>query len=246
MTTRYMWSELKKLVIIDQRINKLKKQFAALRKKQKTEQAKLPELETVIADLATKSRNAQKLIDKYELDLKQLKTEEEQKKDLLEKTTRPKEYMALEKELAALETSVSEREEKLIKLWDERDALVDQHTTQEAALTEEKARLKDLVVSIEKEKDEIEKQLPALEAKWNEQSKHVPPELCKSYAEIRDRVDNPIVPIVSNSCSICFNALLYQDLSALSKQSIIRCRGCYRFLFLSEDVESTKDTKEKS
>lgn len=231
MTTKFVWDELKKLVIIDHEINSLKKEIKKAQTHLEEVRAPLAPLKARHDELNATIHETQKSIDRLELSLSDFRKTDTEKKALLDALTNPKEYHALEKELADLERQIVGLETQELKLMEQQEeakaelaSVAAEHEAREQTITEQSKETHATIA-------DLEAQIAEHEAKWQSQSTHVPSDLSKGYTEIRQRVPNPVVPIISSSCSACFYGLLHQDTIALHSQTIIRCRGCYRFLF---------------
>lgn len=158
---------------------------------------------------------------------------------MLDTITAPKEYSALEKELANLERSLGTITSEQVNLLEKKEKLEGELKKIEASIVSENDRLSEMESVGGNKHSSLSKKLDELEASWAEQKKEVPNELGASYLEIRNRVEDPVVPVIAQSCSSCFYSLLHQDIVSLTKKTIIRCRGCYRFLFVPEEKEDT-------
>lgn len=239
MTTKFVWSELKKLVVIDHEINQIRKKITA--EEQQLESLRAP-LVTIEADRdahANTAREAKKRIDTLELSVRRFRDEQTKKKAVLDTLTQPSQYHAMERELAELERNIVGLETQMLSVMEAQeeaqrahDAAVKHYQAAEQELATAQAEIS---ATISEQKEEM----VVLEKKWEAQASHVPTDLSKGYTEIRARVPNPVVPVVSSSCSACFYNLLYQDTIAMNQQTVIRCRGCYRFLFIPDATTET-------
>ena len=156
------------------------------------------------------------------------------KSKALETVLHEKEYRALENERNEISSQITAAEEEALALMEEEESMQKAYAVVSADIikTEHVVAEKNAISSsvIKALKTDIATQ----EAAWKTQAALVPPDLCRGYIEVRQRVPNPVVPIVSSSCSACFYGLLQQDTRALGSQTVIRCRGCYRFLFIPD------------
>lgn len=231
MTTKFIWDELKKLVIIDHHINRLKKEISKEESTLAEAKAPLSPVAKRVSELTATIREAKKKIDHLEISLGDLRAKDVKKKAVLETLTQPKEYHALERELAEIERLIVGLENQELKLMEQQEEAQKEVHLQEAELARIEETISEQTKQSQVKIQELESEIAAQEKAWNDQVNHVPSDLSRGYTEIRQRVTNPVVPIVSQSCSACFYGLLYQDTIALGSQTIIRCRGCYRYLF---------------
>lgn len=242
MSERFMWQELKKLIVIDHEITTVRKELSSIDASIQSERQKLPLLKENAERLAGRIKELQKNIDILEIDSKKIKADEVRKKEQLDTIIGPKEYSALEKELANLERSLGNITSEQVNHLEEQEKLSDELTAMEANIACESARLTEWESVEGVKQSALGQKLATLENDWAKQNKKVPVELGAGYIEMRNRVADPVVPVVTQSCSSCFYSLLHQDIVALTKKTIIRCRGCYRFLFIPEEQEVTPDT----
>ena len=69
-------------------------------------------------------------------------------------------------------------------------------------------------------------------------------EWLNKYERMIHRVSDPIVPVMEESCSACYYAILRQDLQKLKKSGVLPCRNCYRLLYYDEKEE--EESKKES
>ncbi|MGD1997734.1 MAG: hypothetical protein PVJ92_02345 [Candidatus Dependentiae bacterium] len=244
MSERFMWKELKKLFVIDHEIATIRKELDSIDAGIRDERQKLPVMKEKADSLSRQTKDFQKKIDLLEIDSKKLKEDDAKKKHLLETSANPKEYSALEKELANLERSLNNITNEELVLLEKKEALQVELNELEEVIATEGERIAQWEANEGSKYTSLNEKLAELEKSWETQNKEVPAELGASYIEIRNRVADPVVPIVAQSCSACFYSLLHQDITALTKKTIIRCRGCYRFLFVPEEKEEANSTEE--
>ena len=246
MTTKFSWNELKKLVVLDHEINQLKKTVQSDQEILESIKKPLAIIEQNKEKQALLIKEAQKQIDSLELCLAQLKQDQSHKNELLTTLSHPKEYDALEHERNQIEQSITEVEDKIL-------AQLEIQEVAEKELAQAVNAYKDAEIAAIEKTQEIQQalsgyndQISSLQVQWNEQLTCVPSELMHGYTEIRSRVPNPVVPVVASSCSACFYRLLHQDDVALTTRSVIRCRGCYRFLFTQNELDDAAQPTEGS
>lgn len=244
MTTRFVFGELKKLVAIDEQINAIKKEVATVQKNYAEQTAHLLPLVTQADSLKTTVKDLQKEIDRIALNVADMQAEFDKKDRVLGTLGHPKEYRALETELAGLERRISGSQKESSNLRDKQDTAQLEHDEVVEKLTAEQAKTAALKTEADQQVAAAEEQIAELDKAWKEQFTKVPPALSATYAQIRERVANPVVPVVSSSCSACFESLLYQDNEALDEKTTIRCRSCYRFLFLPDALPESIESAE--
>jgi predicted nucleic acid-binding Zn-ribbon protein len=65
----------------------------------------------------------------------------------------------------------------------------------------------------------------------------VPEEFLQQYVSMKERVPNPAVPIINDSCTGCFYGISRPELIKAQQGSLITCKGCYRFLYLTSALD---------
>ena len=89
-----------------------------------------------------------------------------------------------------------------------------------------------------KEKIEaVEREIAVLEEQRKNKENGVPQEWLEHYARMRNTVSDPVVEIVSESCSACFYNIPQQDVISINRNKLVQCKGCYRFLYKKRDGE---------
>jgi|GEM_PF-2491524 len=234
MTTTFVWTELKKLAVLDYDIH-------CLQQACKKEEATLRALHTAaekeassLHDIETTLRILHKELDAGELEAKSLASQIAVKKRQLESLASPKERVAQEHDIARLASARDTLDTRLLTLIDQMTAV--QHTLsrqkeEAAANTVLRTHAQEAATAtITRSKAEI----AAREAEWQASAPQVPEQLRAEYVQLKKRMPNPAAPINGQACSACFETLLHQELSSLTTRSVIRCRGCYRFLYIPD------------
>ena len=237
MTTKTVWQQLKDLVECDQKIVTIQQEIAHaknglerdLSAENKCERA-LQEKKQLVFDL-------QKSINLKELSSKELKEKEEHRRSQLETVKGQKEYMALESEIAHLAKERAAIEEEILKQWSTIDSL--------------KKELEDLAGDTIKQEEILrhdmqikQDNISHLQTKLAETEQQratafncVQPEWQTQYQRMQNSVPDPIVPVIHASCSACYYAISFPEMSKLKKGDIAPCRSCYRFLYYNADEE---------
>lgn len=232
MSVRYVWNELRKLVDIDHHITTHTAAIAVCTQEAAALRARKPSIEEAVEKSKTALHAAQKELGLLELSLRDIRDQDKKKQRLLEQSSNPREYTALEHECATLARKIDVLEEKVC---DELDTIKTHQAAYDAALAAREClntALKEQECKTDTCTREHREALETLAKEWDTQAALVPEQLCKAYRDIRGRVPNPVVAIIAKSCSVCFTALLPHEAQSLTTHTVIRCRGCYRFLFL--------------
>lgn len=177
---------------------------------------------------------AKKEVDEKELKMKELDNLESDKKKKLEETQDTKEYSSLKKEIEKIKQIQYELEPKLLENW-KRHELTKKDYDEKKAIFETK--INDIQKLIDEKKEQINsltEKLKNLNVERKEKEKNVPQEWIEKYNVMHLRVNNPVVPVVADSCSACFYPLTSQDKIDLKNKKLLQCKRCYRFLYLKE------------
>jgi len=59
----------------------------------------------------------------------------------------------------------------------------------------------------------------------------IPAEWLEKYAMMRSKVSDPVVPALDGSCCACFYHLPSRDMIVLSRNTLIECKSCFRFIY---------------
>jgi len=234
MTTTFIWHDLKQLVMIDYQINRLralhlKEQAALSAAKSNLHNKKTAALETEAA-----LRALHKEIDRHELSSKDLRSQINRKKNQLGNLTNNKERIALEHELAKLTSQFDDNDTQTMRVMEQHEIITTNYAAQKKIILEAEAELKTLEDQTMEHYVAHEQAIKALEAEWTAICDLVPAQLRNDYLQLKKRVSNPAAPIVADSCSACFMNLLHTESTSLSTRSVIKCRGCFRFLYLPD------------
>ncbi|MFA5074733.1 MAG: hypothetical protein WC436_01370 [Candidatus Babeliales bacterium] len=235
-----LWRNLKVLVDIDKKFEEFKNKIQEAKKLLTNDQQEIPKLETQIEEENQKILQLRKNVDKQELIAKELKDKETEKRNLLDNTSNPKEFSAIEKEIKSLSRKISEHDDSLMKAWHQ---LEEQKNKLDASKKEKESKIIQLKESIEvqqKSLKDFEEQKNIVFQEKEVAKKNVPEEWLTKYERMKNRVSDPIVPVSGTTCSACFYVILKQDLSKLKKSGVLLCRNCYRFLYYPEEENNAK------
>lgn len=220
-------------VELDHEIVRLTEEKNTLLRESEQIEANLQNITRQKEQIDTQLHDLKKNIDHANLDLKALDANKKEKKEKLEEIQNPREYQSLEQELINIRKQQESIEEVIINYWSEHEKaqVVAQAVAQEAEKTN-----KLLLESREKNKIALEHLSTRIEKGLEDRKKLelvVSPELLLSYNTMKERVSNPAVPVIRDSCTGCFYAVNPSDLQNLKKNGLVTCKDCYRMLYLS-------------
>ncbi len=234
MTTTFIWHDLKQLVIIDYEINRLRTTLLKKESLLKTAQVEHHKSLGLLHEIELTARTLQKEIDRSELSSRDLKAQIDRKKNQLASIMNNKERIALEHEIAKLLTSFDQVDTDILRLLEQQEAV-------KSSVEKQKKITSTLEVQLNAQQEEAataatktQAEIAELEKEWAITLEQVPALLRNDYLQLKKRVANPAAPIVSDSCSACFMNLLHTESLHLTTRSVIKCRGCFRFLYLPD------------
>lgn len=239
MTEKALWQKLKLLVDLDQSSLSTITKIEDLKQSISRQEQLIKELEQRIEEKKLACTKEKKQVHEHEITAQTLKTQEEEKRKILDNlhSGNQKEFTALQKEIKLLTQERSAHEDVLVNAWYQLELSTKHY---EDMLTEAKTRIEQLSEEIKKKKQEIvEREQFLQEHEQNRQtiSNNIPAEWLSRYNRMKYQVPDPIVPVITDTCSSCFYSILPIDLSKLKKSEIILCRNCYRFLFYDKTTE---------
>jgi len=178
--------------------------------------------------------DAKKAVDELELKMKELAVAEQQKKERLDKADDHKVYRALRAEIETVQHSMQAGETALIAAVNAAEAAQKEFEAQkegfgklnvelETALKEAEAKIMTLTADVVESETVRKKKEEKVPEEWRER-----------YAAMRMRVTDPVVPILEQECSACFQPVTSQDMIRLTRGALIQCQGCFRLLYLKE------------
>ena len=239
-----LWKNLKALVEIDNNIRQLKEKVKGEIQKIENNKSLIPKIQKLFQDLQLNCKEIKKKVDEEELIAKDLKDKEEQKRKALDKTKNEKEYRAIEKEIKRVTLDRMELEDLLIQSWHKYDLAQKEMKEQEEQNNKEIEQIKSKTIQLENELKESQEKLEKALADREISIKNIPEEWLHKYERMKENVNNPIVPVIQNSCSACYYNVIRQDLQKLKNHGMLLCRNCYRFLYYDkkEEKEETSGT----
>lgn len=179
---------------------------------------------------------SKKQVDANELRMQELDQAEKEKKAKLDLISNPKEYQALKKELEKAQLEQVNLEPILISNWNKYENIKKDNIIKTEKL---KKQIEELEEKHNKNSEEIKKiqnDLDTLIQQRPEKEKDVPQEWLEKYYVMREKVKNPVVPIINSSCSACFYNMTSQDRINLDKKRLIQCKGCFRLIYNPEKL----------
>lgn len=241
MIGKILWQSIKELVECDKEVANITEEIAQAKKNLTSLESQITSLTKHLADNDNQRKQCKKTIDFYELQAQSLHEAEVAKRKQLDHVKNQKEYKALEQEIAVIATQRTDLDELMLRTYHQTD-LDNTKIAQENEKTKEKSE--HLSHDIENKKNLIvllQEKLAHAQTKRTELAVKIPTDWLSRYERMRHSVANPIVPVLGECCSVCFYAILYQDMAKLKKSGLLPCRNCYRLLYY--DAEEEQDSK---
>ncbi len=218
-------------------------------------ETKLAEREAVLKRAQTERNGLAKLTDerrtRYNTEDKTIKEEHEkigERRKVLNTLHNYKLQQAAIREIDYNVRQLKVREDLLLKMLDEADQA-------EAALKKSEAQLATIQAEVELLRSDSAENLVALESQRTEKSKArdtILPKVLPANLQQYDRVKNrypadPMVPVNNGSCSGCYIQVAAQLMVNVHKgDSVVKCRGCGRFIYLDGVVDPTPTSSNSS
>lgn len=221
-----------RLQMLDDEIDALKREKAAIPGNKEEIDEKLKEMEQAIQGIKSESIGVAKLRDEKENDLREIGDKMNKFQGQLYQVKTNREYEALQHEIDALKGKGSEVEDEIIELLEKTEKIA-------ATAAEQEGKLGAFRGEAEKEKRELDRRLETLAGgiavKLDERKRLVvdlDEALIARYDRIRDKKGGLAVASVKNgACGGCYRRIPPQEIQELKQmQRIIACEGCGRII----------------
>jgi len=186
---------------------------------------------------------AKKRVDEAELFLSEIDLTLQAKKKLLDTLSDYKEFRPLKLEIDQIGSQLHEQELLVESAWKILE------TTEIDSIKQIK-KIEDTISDLQKslqEKTDLLRQkqleLEGNQTKRTAKESLVPDEWLLKYNTMQERVEDPVVPIEQNSCTVCFSHITGNNLLQAKRGTLVQCTSCYRLLFLPAAMESLKNNR---
>ena len=220
------------LVKLDQILQQLEKSTQRLTTEIEQHDAACENERVHVSDAQTTVHNLRKQLAQRELEDKALQERERLLRKKLDTAASAKEYQALTKELQELETIKKDNDEQVFLLWGELEAAqnnlkqAETEAQQVCSVAEQKKQ------NLNAQRLQVQAELVQEQGKRDSYCAAVDPEWLQKYETMRKSVPNPVVPVVTGTCSACSFDIVHADLMQLERHVFLPCRGCYRLLYI--------------
>lgn len=242
MTEKSLWQQIKEVVDCDKTIASLKNDIKIIELGLIKDRQQGNIQESLANEKQRLLLNLKKDLQLKELTSKDLKAKEDRKRVQHDHAQGQKEYMALEREIATLGKDRAALEEDIVKQWFNVDLLKKEIDDLGANKDEQASALVHDIKIKEDRIAELSQKLAKVMETRALAVGQVEPEIRTQYERMHNNVPDPIVPVLSASCSACFYAIAPQNLIRLKRAEVLICRNCYRFLYYDsqEAIDATK------
>lgn len=148
------------------------------------------------------------------------------------------EYQAKLKEINGLGADKSVLEESILKFFDETDAVNKEIEKEKTVLAEEEKKFNQQKKEVDDRIREVNDRMAVLESNRNQITPNIEKKVLAQYERIlKNRAGLALVPIKNGACQGCFLNLPPQVINEIKmKKSLVVCEACARILFLEEEL----------
>jgi predicted nucleic acid-binding Zn-ribbon protein len=219
------------LVALDQKIAALQKTYEQSKSDSVRIEHEKQEIFSQEHLLKNQVHDARKRVDNLEIDMKALDAQETRKKKQMDTVHSLKEYNSVKTELDLIHEEQQAKELDLLSAWNK----LEHAETELRVYTEgmpEKVRLCDEAIIVQNANLlTCAQHVKELSAERPLKQALVPEEWFEKYSMMHSRVADPVVPVIDNACSACFNHITQQDALMIRRGALLQCKGCYRLLY---------------
>lgn len=205
-------------------IEQLKEQFEIKKARLKGLEDKVKSVVVSRKDFEIELQSKENVIAKANSDLNQLKTN--------------KEYSAKIKEIESLKADKSIVEEKILKSYDEADAIYAEIDKEKVVVAEREKEYLNKKEEIEDEISILKDRVKVLTGQRNLIAPDIDPTILVQYEKILGHKEGrAIVPVNGTSCGGCFMNVMPQTFNQIKmKTELVRCEYCSRYIYVEEDL----------
>jgi len=234
------FAALLELITFDETIRAMHEQVYALKAEVTDIRIRQQEALDQVETARRKMIDTRKMADDLELKMKELLVIEKQKRERLDKAEEHRVYRALLTELESVHRSQQTHETALIAAVNAFENAKSEFDAQKETFGTQNAELDTAQKEAEAKITTFTADIIESEGVRTKKEESVPEEWRERYAAMRMRVDDPVVPILEEGCSACFQPVTSQDMIRLARGALIQCQGCFRLLYLKEAMEGSE------
>jgi predicted nucleic acid-binding Zn-ribbon protein len=186
---------------------------------------------------------AKKEVDDKELEAQTLEQKEQAKKKRIESVTNHREYQSLKAELDTIRDQQQALEKELLDAWHALEQAAKQYEVKKNSIAAEIALSQVEIKKQDEQRIQLADRIAKQQALRPEKEQQVPAEWLEKYAAMRARVADPVVPVIDGHCSACVYKVSPQDMIMLTRNKLLQCKDCYRFLYLPSQYTLQSEKK---
>jgi predicted nucleic acid-binding Zn-ribbon protein len=155
-----------------------------------------------------------------------------------------KEYQAALKEIDALKREKTNLEDRAIEIMEEIEDLETEHTAGKKRIKEFKGRVEQDRENVAKELKALERDLEMLEKERGQFCQAVDAELLGRYSSLRKNNSGfAVSPVIKGVCQTCHIGIPTQEFNELIKgEGLMACPNCLRIIYWGEDKQLQAET----
>lgn len=242
MMSTPLWQKLMSLVTTDKETQALFRQIDSLKKEIDSREKAKKQLSSQLSEYRQNYDEQAKAIRNIEASIEDLATLEQKKRNEEAAVFQQKALDALHKELATITSARNDYENELLSAWHSYDQLKEKLSQSEKSYTSHCALYDKEIEALNNEIQTLQKTIASQESEHTRKVQDLPQEWIDRYNHMKNRVENPLVPLYQKSCSACFYHVLPQDLARIQRNAILSCRNCYRYLYNDPAQEKEHST----
>jgi len=238
--------KLRELQRADTDLRQLESQKAEFDRKVKVRTDQLARQEEGIEALRGKHRDARKVIDQKELDVRQKKSEIERLKGQQLQVKDNKQFAILQNEVKFAELAIAKFEDEILSGMEDVEAADAEVAKAKDALARSREDLEALRREIAAMQDGLDAEIARCRAAREEVARSLPPQVVEQFNRIADRLDGEaLAPVIRDDeedevvfvCGGCHMSITQNTYVRLAGRSedLATCPNCTRILYL-EDV----------
>lgn len=216
---------------LDSDIDTLTHHLESIHQKIKILHDKREIFEQCLKELKQQYFEQKKSVDMLELRIKELDGAIADRRNKMLLIQGSKEYTHIKQEIDQLKKEQYEIEQLLLSAWTELDSCTYKIEAQKKDIEVYHTSCAAEFASLEQARVECMQKRDALYAQKKEYERCVPEEWRVDYERMSKAVADPIVSIDCGSCSVCGTLIPEQMLIRLRKSALLRCPGCFRFIY---------------
>ncbi len=141
-----------------------------------------------------------------------------------------KEHNAIEKERLAIIKRLSELDDTLLSLWEERKSLEEEFKKKKEHYFQQVKELEQEIVCKDQEYKKEQEELNSLKEKQKALLERIEPSFINQYERAKKLFDNPLVEEQAQGCAGCFNTFPLLKMQELKKSGVTTCSSCGRLV----------------